>query len=119
MVSLFTGPACCGPRGIVNNGRVDAAELRPSLAPFMDAKGRFTAWPVKQRLQRQAIAYIATKFQPGIIYSEGEVNELLMLWHTFRDWARLRRMLYDLGYVDRDAAGSAYTLASSPPTSPE
>ena len=57
MVSLFTGPACSGARGIVNNGRVDAAELR--------------------------------------------------------------RMLYDLGYIDRDAAGSAYTLASSPPTSPE
>ena len=57
MVSLFTGLACCGPRGIVNMGRVDAAELR--------------------------------------------------------------RMLYDLGYIDRDAAGWAYTLASSPPTSPE
>ena len=38
-----------------------------------------------------------------------------MLWHTFRDWARLRRMLYDLGYLDRDMAGSAYTLAAVQP----
>ena len=97
---------------------MDAAELPPALSPFMDGKGRFTAWPVKQRLQHQAIAYLATKFQPGITYSEGEVNELLMLWHTFRDWARLRRMLYDLGYLDRDPAGTAYTLAAIQPGAP-
>ena len=100
---------------VVDNGGVELADLPPALVPFMDAKGRFTAWPVKQRLQHQAIAYIATKFQPGITYTEGEVNELLMLWHTFQDWARLRRMLYDLGYLDRDMAGSAYTLAALQP----
>ncbi len=103
---------------IVNNGVVELAEVPPGLSPFMDAKGRFTAGPVKQRLQQQAIAHIATKFQPGLTYKEGEVNELLMLWHTFRDWARLRRMLYDLGYLDRDPAGTAYTLALVQPGPP-
>ncbi len=95
---------------------MNSTELPPTLSPFVDAKGRFTAWPVKQRLQRQAIAYLATKFQAGVIYNEGDVNELLMFWHTFRDWARLRRMLYDLGYLDRDPAGTAYTLAPLPPS---
>ena len=94
---------------------MEREDLPAELAPFVDEKGRFTRWPVKQRLQHEAIAYFATKFQPGITYSEGEVNEQLMLWHTFRDWARLRRMLYDLGYVDRDPAGSKYWVREVAP----
>lgn len=93
----------------------ETLEVPAALLPFMDAKGRFKAWPTRQRLQREAAAYLATKFQPGLRYSEGEVNELLMLWHTFRDWARLRRLLYDLEYLDRDPAGTAYWLAERGP----
>ena len=90
---------------------MDVSELPKELAPFVDSTGRFKAWPVKRKLQEPALAFLASKFQPGIEYSEGDVNEVLMLWHTFRDWARLRRDLFDHGYLERDADGSRYWLA--------
>ena len=89
-------------------------EFPRSLKPFLDAQGRLKQWPVRQRFQRVALEYLAGKFQHGITYTEGEVNEELMLWHTFRDWALLRRLLYDWGYFDRDADGSRYWLANNP-----
>lgn len=85
-------------------------EYAPELRPFMDGRGRFTAWPVKQRLQRLAIAQLALRFEPLRIYSEREVNDILLDWHTFRDWARLRRQLYDWGYFERSADGAEYWL---------
>lgn len=100
---------------------VDSGDVPPFLLRFLDDKGRLKQMPARQRFQREAIAYLAGKFHPGITYSEGEVNELLMLWHTFRDWALLRRLLYDWGYLDRDPDGSRYWLseaASAPPVTP-
>jgi len=74
-----------------------------------------------QALAREAahrdavLAHLATKFEPGAEYSEREVNDVLLRWHTFRDWAMLRRELYDCGYLDRERDGSRYRLASSQP----
>ncbi len=36
------------------------------------------------------------------------MNELLLGWHTFGDWALLRRMLFDWGHLDRESDGSRY-----------
>jgi hypothetical protein len=43
---------------------------------------------------------IAQDFQPGDIYNEREVNTTLYGWHG--DWATLRRLLVDGGYLARD-----------------
>lgn len=91
-------------------------ERSKELAPFMDTRGRFTSWPVKQRLQRMAIAELAQRFELWRHYSEREVNDILLDWHTFGDWARLRRQLYDWGYFDRSPDGSTYWLVDEHPT---
>ena len=78
------------------------------LRPFVSDDGRLTQWPTRQKVQRMAIAYLATKFEPGREYREREVNELLMEWHTFRDWALLRRLLFDWCYMDRESDGTRY-----------
>ena len=62
-------------------------------------------------MQGEALAYLAEKFQSGRDYSEREVNELLLQWHTFGDPATLRRELYDRGFMDRDPYGRSYRLA--------
>jgi len=61
-----------------------------------------------------AAAHLAAQFEPGREYHEREVNELLLDWHTFGDWALLRRVLYDWRYVDRESDGSRYWLRPSP-----
>ena len=84
--------------------------LPRELRPFMDDDGRLRQWPTRQKTQRMAVALLAGRFEPGRVYSERQVNELLLEWHTFGDWALLRRMLNDWGYLDRERDGSRYWL---------
>lgn len=81
------------------------------LQNFLDGEGRLTKFPAKRDMQRQALVYLAGKFEQGRSYTEREVNTLLNEWHTFRDPATLRRELYDRRFLDRDPYGTAYTLA--------
>jgi hypothetical protein len=87
--------------------------LPRELRPFVDDDGRLRQWPSKQKIQRMAVAYLATRFQAGREYSEREVNETLMDWHTFRDWALLRRVMFDWHIMDRESDGSRYRLRSA------
>lgn len=59
--------------------------------------------------------YLAGKFEAGREYTEREVNELLLDWHTFADPATLRRELYDYGFLDRSRDGKVYRLAEKQP----
>lgn len=88
--------------------------LPPGLDPFIDASGRFTQWPVKQSLQLAIVDELAKVFEPGIRYTEREVNDLLDTRHTFRDAALLRRLLVELGHIERRPDGSQYWLANAP-----
>ena len=65
---------------------------------------------MKQKIQRMATAYLAARFEPGREYSEREVNERLLEWHTFGDWALLRRRLCDWRYMVRELDGTRYRL---------
>ena len=87
--------------------------LPRELRPFVDDDGRLSRWPSRQKVQRMAAAYLATRFQPGREYSEREVNETLKDWHTFEDWALLRRVLYDWSFMDRERDGSRYRLRTT------
>ncbi len=91
----------------------DESALPPGLDPFMDSEGRFTQWPVKQSLQLAIVADLASVFEPGRRYTEREVNDLLDTRHTFRDAALLRRLLVELGYIERRPDGAAYRLAET------
>lgn len=82
-----------------------------SLKNFLDQEGKLRQFPVKRTMKEQALAYLAGKFQPGQVYTEREVNDLLCQWHTFGDPATLRRELYDARFLDRDAYGRSYQLA--------
>ena len=80
------------------------------LKNFLDEENRLKAFPSKRKLQLCAVSYLAEKFEPGRIYTEGEVNGLLNQWHTFRDPETLRRELFQNHYLDRRRDGSAYWL---------
>ena len=61
------------------------------------------------------------KLDPNRQYTEKELNEQLQVWSarfgaTFNlDHVTLRRFLSDAGYIQRDAAGTAYQLAKTNP----
>ena len=48
-----------------------------TLRPFLDADGRLTALPAKERKKRMALWYLAGRLEDGRLYSEPEINALL------------------------------------------
>lgn len=89
---------------------MERQELPRELRPFVDESGRLIQWPTRQKVQRMAIAYVASRFDSEREYSEREVNERLLDWHSFGDWALLRRMLCDWRHMEREADGTRYRL---------
>ncbi len=88
--------------------------LSQDLKRFLDRSGRLTMWPPsKQRDKLLVLEYLASFFEPGRVYSEKEVNEILLLHSTFNDAAALRRALYEYRFMNRTRDGSQYWLSGS------
>ena len=81
---------------------------------YLDEQGRVMRWPAKRHRDDRAplLNYFASKFEAGKIYNEREVNEVLKQYHTFEDWALLRRELCEQGYLKRNRSGSQYWLVA-------
>lgn len=78
------------------------------LRPLLDDLAQVVRWPTKPREKTLVIEYLARKFQTNQLYSEAQVGEILCNWHTFKDWALLRRELVDRGFLTREPNGSSY-----------
>lgn len=71
------------------------------LRRFLDRSGKLTLWPpAKQRDKLLILEYLVGFFEPGRVYNEKEVNELLLLHSTVKDAAALRRALYEYRFMN-------------------
>jgi hypothetical protein len=86
--------------------------MQRQLDNFLDENGRVTVWPSKHANKQLILSYLAGKFSRDRTYSEKEINDTLRDWHTFEDWAVLRRSLVDYGYMERKRDGSEYRRLS-------
>jgi hypothetical protein len=77
-------------------------------------KGRLTHLPAKEVPRLEVLAWLAARFEPGVDYPETEVNARLA-GHDV-DYAYLRRVLVDYGFLTR--AGGIYRRAASQPAPP-
>lgn len=64
--------------------------------------------PVKGAHKLLVLKYLASKFEIGKDYTEGQVNAIIDGWHTFGDYFILRRELIDCGLLKRLPNGSKY-----------
>lgn len=64
--------------------------------------------PVKAARKLLVLKYLASKFEIGKEYTEGQVNTIIDDWHTFGDYFILRRELIDSGLLKRLPNGSKY-----------
>lgn len=78
------------------------------ITRFMDKKDRVKIWPAKKDMKIEILKYISTKFEYGKFYTEKEVNEIIMNWHTFGDYFIIRRGLIDHWLLSRTKNGSRY-----------
>ena len=77
-------------------------------------KGRLTHLPAKESPRLEVLAWLASRFDPGIDYPESEVN-CRLAGHEV-DYAYLRRLLVDYGFLTR--AGGIYRRVPSSPNTP-
>ena len=91
-------------------------ELTHILRNFLDTDGKLTAFPAKRKTKLYALLYLAQKIPADTDFSEREINDILLTWHTFADPATLRRELYDYRFLDRSRDGKVYRLAEKQPT---
>lgn len=82
----------------------------PLLVNLLDNQGRVTRWPTLKFPEEQMAVreYLVSKFEHEREYTEREVNDLLNRWHTFGDWALLRRELFMHELLGRMKNGSRY-----------
>ena len=78
------------------------------MTALVDAEGRVTRWPRKSAERDYVLSYLIEKFTAGQEYQEVEVNAILKRFHTFGDWALLRRELYESRRLDRDPRSGVY-----------
>lgn len=91
-------------------------ELTHILRNFLDATGKLTAFPAKRKMKLYALLYLAQKIPADTDFTEREINDILLDWHTFADPATLRRELYDHRFLNRSRDGKVYRLAEKQPT---
>ena len=94
---------------------MDNEVLTHELRNFLDSDGRITKYPAKFRLKILSLYYLARKLAPDVRYTELEINEVIKTWHTFEDWALLRRDMFDRGLLERERNGATYWLAGQLP----
>ena len=94
-------------------------ELEHILRNFLDATGKLTSFPAKRKMKLYALLYLAQKIPADTDFTEREINDILLDWHTFADPATLRRELYDYHFIGRSRDGKVYRLAAVQPTQGE
>jgi predicted transcriptional regulator len=79
---------------------------RKVLSTFTDAEGRITQFPMQRKKFEVLLRYVARDLEPGVDYSERELNTLLLRYSA--DTATLRRGLVDHRILDREPGGARY-----------
>lgn len=83
-------------------------EQKMHIKRFLDASGKSTQLPQKQKVRAAVLEYLAEKFKTGSTYTEREVNAVCAQWQTFDDYFILRRELIDSGLLCPKPDGSHY-----------
>jgi hypothetical protein len=92
--------------------RIARAQHEKLLRPFL-RDGELVQIPSRRKARLAVLLELLSRFEPGVTYTEVEVNESLETVHE--DVAYLRRELVDYGYLERDNHG-AYWVTSTAPT---
>lgn len=86
---------------------IDAYD-RKVLRNFLTSDGRIKDFPAQEKKLEVVLRYVLKSFEPGVRYTEKQVNEILMRFNI--DYAFLRRSLIEYRMLARETGGSAYWL---------
>jgi predicted transcriptional regulator len=86
---------------------------RKVVENYSGPDGRLKQLPSQRKKLDAVLRYVVRDFEKGRTYSEREVNDILRRYND--DTARLRRELFEQGYIDRDRSGREYWLVTYRP----
>jgi hypothetical protein len=92
---------------LATDSNADAARKRV-LDTFMK-DGRIVQIPRQHAKRSVLLDLLAQEFEPGVRYSERDVNDAIRKYHP--DTAAWRRYLVDEEFMERDATGTLYWRA--------
>ena len=94
----------------------DAARAEQErLVGRLFADGRIARVPARRKVRAAVLLEVVRRFEPGRVYSEREVNDVLLEVHE--DFAYLRRELVNYRYLERED-GRYRTAAQAPERAP-
>jgi predicted transcriptional regulator len=99
-------------RQVAENTDLDAYDQK-IVKNFTYPDGRIKQFPAQLKKMTAILRYVVQAFEPGVRYSEKQVNERLARYHD--DTATLRRELVDLGFMARESGGREYWLLDRNP----
>ncbi len=105
-------PRTAAPPGAADGTTYDAARREQErLVGRHFTDGRLAQVPARRKNRAGALLEVLTRFEPGRVYTEPEVNEVLLGVHE--DFAYLRRELVNYHYLERED-GRYRTAAHAP-----
>ena len=79
---------------------------RKVVSDFSLPDGRLKSIPAQRKKLEAVLRYLSRSFEPGVRYSEKQVNEILERYHP--DTATLRRELVGARLLERQGGGGDY-----------
>lgn len=93
---------------IASDINIDAYDLK-IVKDFTLPDGRLKRIPAQRKKMEAILHYLSRSFEPGVRYSEKQVNEILGKFHP--DTATLRREMVGAHILGRTPGGSEYWLS--------
>jgi predicted transcriptional regulator len=90
----------------LSHPEASATYERRVLDTFTDPEGRITAFPAQGKKFLVLLRYVLLSFEPGVHYTEKQVNEILLRFN--KDTASLRRGMIEYHLMERVGGGGTY-----------
>jgi hypothetical protein len=104
-------PLTQSEKPVSDNAWIDALDCSADDKKILVAytfNGKLTDFPTKDKQWFVILRWLASKFEVGVRYSEKQVNAIITEINP--DYATLRRMLVEFGFMSRERGGGDYWL---------
>lgn len=82
--------------------------LETNMQNYLDDNGKIRLIPRKTAARELVLKFFIDKFDKQAEFTEKQVNKILNQWHSFDDYARVRRELVDANWLKRTTDGKKY-----------